>query len=234
MTPQDNREAADRRVKTPRAPRKPANPAAPARNLRIVGPKEPTVVTVTAADLAALNPEIEADAPAETIAEPAAAYTPNPAIAAALQAEAYTGTEAAPAATAPQDQPAELAAGSMTTTDALENAHEAARLEFLAERISRGRYYQAVKALRGAYRDLANPAERAAKFETLRVISEAAYAEVLGHGNGTAAGPARSKQADLVAKLTAKIAANEAANAKLKADLAALVGTLNHQSGVPV
>jgi hypothetical protein len=107
------------------------------------------------------------------------------------------------------------------TTTALENAHEAARLEFLAGRISRGRYYQAVKALRGAYRELANASERAAKFESLRVVSEAAYADVAGRGTGTA-GPARSKQADLVAKL----AANEAANVKLKADLAALAGTL--------
>jgi hypothetical protein len=178
-------------------------------------------VTVTADDLAALNPEISA--------EPAAAYAPNPAIAAALQAEPHTGAEAAPAATAaPQDQPA----GSVTPT-ALENAHEAARLEFLAGRITRGAYYKTVKALRGAFRDLANPTERAAKFESLRVVSESAYAEVAARGGNATAPKARSKQADPVAKLTAKIAANEAANAKLKADLAALVGTLNHQPGVP-
>jgi hypothetical protein len=191
MTPQD-RKAAARPATTKRAPRAPRKP------------NHLTVVTVTADDLAALNPEISA--------EPAAAYTPNPAIAAALQAEPHTGAEAAPA----QDQPA--------GPTALENAHEAARLEFLAGRITRGAYYRTVKALRGEYRDLANPTERAAKFESLRVVSESAYAEVAARGGNAAAPKARSKQADPVARLTAKIAANEAANAKLKADLAALVG----------
>jgi hypothetical protein len=197
MTPQDNREAAARPATTkntkraPRAPRK---------------PNHLTVVTVTANDLAALNPEIEAE-----FSEPA------------IGANAEITTE-------PAVEVAE-AAGPMT---ALEVAHEAARQEYLAGRITRGGYYKAVKALRGEYRDTLADKKRADKFESLRVISEAAYAEVAARGGNATAPKARTKQADLVAKITAKIAANEAANAKLKADLAALVGTLNDQSGVPV
>jgi hypothetical protein len=195
------------------------------------------VITVTAADLAELNPELEPEFSEPAIGStqpeaPVAAYTPNPAIAAALTAEVGTGITPEPVAPKPAvkiepaapAKPVKLTA----TTARLEAAAEAARLEFLAEKITRGRYYQAVKALRGAYRDNLSGKILSDRMEALRVISEAAYAEVLARGNAptrkasTKPATASTKQADPAAKLTAKLAAAEATTAKLKADLEAL------------
>jgi hypothetical protein len=183
------------------------------------------------------EPAIGSNAQAAADAQTAAMIAMNPEIAAALTAEPHTGIEASPPA-APVKRTRKGAAGILVAaadgklesapaapTDREQNA-ELRRLDFLAGKITRGAYYQAVKALRGEYRERLNGKELADKMESLRVISEAAYAKMAGTAAPTRAG--RGKQADPAAKLAAtaaKLAAAEAHTAKLKADLEALAAT---------